>query len=53
MFEDGSKMFLEQVSHHPPVSNYYMIGPNNNYKYYGSSNFSSGAGFNSVKVKNN
>jgi len=52
LWEDGSKIFLEQTSHHPPISHYYMVGPKNNYKYYGYSNFSSGAGMNSVKVNN-
>jgi hypothetical protein len=27
-----------------------MLGPKNNYKYYGYGSFSAGAGFNSVKV---
>ena len=52
IWEDGSKIFLEQSSHHPPVSNYIMYGPDNNYKYWGFSNFSSHAGFNSLKVVN-
>ena len=52
MYEDGSKIFLEQTSHHPPISHYIMYGPNNNYKYYGYSVFSSSAGFNSLRVMN-
>jgi len=52
LWEDGSRMYLEQTSHHPPISHYLMLGPENNYKYYGYSNFSSGAGMNSVKVSN-
>ena len=49
-YEDGSKIYLEQSSHHPPISHYYMLGPNNNYKFYGYSDFSSSAGLNSIKV---
>lgn len=49
-YNDGSKIFLEQTSHHPPITNYIMYGPNNNYKFYGYSNFTSSAGLNSVKV---
>lgn len=49
-WEDGSHIFLEQTSHHPPVSHFYMMGPNSKYKYYGYSVFSSGAGINSLKV---
>jgi len=45
-------MFLEQTSHHPPVSHYYMLGPNNNFKFHGYSNFSSSAGLNSLKLLN-
>jgi len=52
LWEDGSKIYLEQTSHHPPVSNFYMIGPKKNYKYHGYVNYSAGAGFNSVKVHN-
>jgi len=52
MWEDGSQVYVEQTSHHPPVSNYLMIGPNNNYKFYGFSNFASSAGLNSLKLNN-
>jgi len=49
-YDDGSKIFLEQTSHHPPISHYIMYGPEENYKYYGFSQFSSSAGLNSLKV---
>lgn len=49
-YEDGSKVYLEQTSHHPPVSHYIMYGPNDAYKFYGYSNFTSSAGLNSLKV---
>jgi len=52
MYEDGSIVYLEQSCHHPPVSHFLMLGPNNNYKYYGYSNFGSSAGLNSLKVIN-
>lgn len=51
-WEDGSRIYLEQTSHHPPVSHYIMYGPNNNYKYYGYSNFTTSAGLNSMKLIN-
>lgn len=50
MYEDGSKIFLEQTSHHPPVSHFLMIGPYDSYKLHGFSNFTSSAGLNSLKV---
>jgi len=52
IWEDGSKMYLEQISHHPPVSSYYMVDPNQNYKFYGFSNFGTSAGLNSLKLQN-
>jgi hypothetical protein len=50
MYEDGSKVYLEQTSHHPPVSHYLMVGPDNSYKFSGFSLFKTSAGFNSLKV---
>jgi hypothetical protein len=52
-YEDGSKIYLEQTSHHPPISHYIMYGPNSNFKFSGFSNFSSSAGLNSLKVNFN
>jgi len=52
VYEDGSKIYLDQTSHHPPVSHFYMVGPKNNYKYHGFALFAAGAGINSVSVKN-
>ncbi len=49
-YEDGSTIYLEQTSHHPPISHYIMYGPNNNYTFSGFSLFSSSAGLNSLKV---
>ncbi len=50
MFEDGSIIYFEQTSHHPPISHYIMYGPNKLYKFYGFSSFGSSAGLNSLKV---
>jgi hypothetical protein len=49
-YEDGSKIYLEQSSHHPPITHYLMHGPNGLFKFYGFSNFTSSAGLNSLKV---
>ncbi|CEP02333.1 unnamed protein product (mitochondrion) [Plasmodiophora brassicae] len=38
-FGDGTQMYLEQTSHHPPVSHYQVFGPNNLYKLYGYATF--------------
>jgi hypothetical protein len=32
---DGSKIYVEQTSHHPPVSHYYVEGPNSRYIFSG------------------
>ena len=43
---------MEQSSHHPPISHFYMIGPNDNYKFYGFCNYVTNAGLNSLKIVN-
>jgi len=52
MFSDGSNVFVEQSSHHPPVSHYEVYGINNSYYYAGYSQFSTSAGLNSLTVTN-
>jgi len=49
-YEDGSRFFLEQISHHPPISYMLYHGPNDAYKFYGPSQFSASAGLNSVTL---
>jgi len=49
-YEDGSRMFLEQISHHPPVSYMLYHGPNEAYKFWGPSMFSASAGLNSFTL---
>jgi hypothetical protein len=34
-YNDGSKVYVEQTSHHPPVSSFLLYGPNENYVYSG------------------
>jgi hypothetical protein len=33
--DDGTTIDLEQTSHHPPTSNYYMVGPEKIYEMFG------------------
>ena len=48
---DGSKIWLEQTSHHPPVTHWYMEGPNNLYKFFGHGQIKAGlAGPNTIKA---
>jgi hypothetical protein len=52
IWEDGSHEYVEQTSHHPPCSNFLIIGPNNNYRFSGYFNFTSNAWINSMKLTN-
>lgn len=45
---DGTKVFLEQISHKPPISYVCMEGPNNLYRWFGYAQLSVKAYFNSV-----
>jgi len=49
-YNDGSQCFLEQTSHHPPVSYIWMLGHNGSYKFYGPSQFSASLGLNSLSL---
>jgi len=49
-YNDGTNVFLEQTSHHPPISYIQVYGHNNSYKCYGHSIFSASAGLNSLTL---
>jgi len=49
-YDDGSHLYLEQISHHPPVSYMLYYGPKEAYKFWGPSQFAASAGFNSVTL---
>ena len=49
-YDDGSHFYLEQVSHHPPISYILFMGPKDAYKYYGPSQYAASAGLNSLTV---
>jgi len=49
-YEDGSRIFLEQVSHHPPIAYMYFTGPNDSYRFYGPNAFHASAGLNSITL---
>lgn len=51
-YADGTQIYCEQVSHHPPISYFLAVGPNNSYRYYGCYNFSAHAGLNSMSLVN-
>ncbi len=49
LYEDGTAIFCEQASHHPPVTCWMMIGPNESWRYYGYGEWSASFWGNSVK----
>ena len=34
-YSDGTQLYCEQISHHPPISYFLVIGPRKEYRYYG------------------
>lgn len=51
-FNDGTTVYCEQTSHHPPVSYFLIIGPNKSYRYYGYYCYDAKAGLNSLTILN-
>ncbi|KAL4463958.1 hypothetical protein ABPG74_005895 [Tetrahymena malaccensis] len=51
-FKDGTQVYCEQISHHPPVSYFLVVGPSNSYKYYGRYDYDAKAGLNSLSILN-
>ncbi|KAJ3424521.1 oxysterol-binding protein [Anaeramoeba flamelloides] len=49
-FQNGTQVFCEQTSHHPPVSSFQLLGPNNKYMYCGYGNWSASFRGNSIHV---
>jgi len=48
--EDGTHIYCEQISHHPPITHIHIIGPDNIYEFSMYSGYSARASWNSVKV---
>lgn len=48
-FADGTQIFCEQVSHHPPISSWQVTGPGNSYHFYGHGQTAASARGNSLK----
>lgn len=49
--EDGTKIYLEQTSHHPPISHWEMIGPHESFHFYGHDQIIAGlSGPNTLKA---
>eukprot|EP00802_Teleaulax_amphioxeia_P007212 Tamp_07218.p1 GENE.Tamp_07218~~Tamp_07218.p1 ORF type:complete len:462 (-),score=85.12 Tamp_07218:1145-2530(-) len=50
-FQGGVNLFVEQTSHHPPVTSWLLEGPNKSFKYYGWSTYEASFGYNKLFVK--
>ena len=48
--QDGAYLFMEQTSHHPPITHFYIEGPNGNYKLTGWSQHSIKVGLQSCNL---
>lgn len=51
-FEDGTKIYCEHTSHHPPIANFLVEDPNERYKLYGYYEFKAQISSNSLIMKN-
>ncbi|CAK69397.1 unnamed protein product (macronuclear) [Paramecium tetraurelia] len=51
-YEDGTQLYCEQISHHPPLSYFLVYGPKKSYKFYGYSLYEAKAGLNSLTILN-
>lgn len=49
---DGTKIYAEQVSHHPPISYFLIVGADESYKFSGMYDFEISPGLNSLTMKN-
>lgn len=49
-YNDGTQCYVEQISHHPPITYFLIKGPNKLYDYYGYYSMSAKAGLNQLKV---
>jgi len=45
-YSDGSKLYMEQTCHHPPISSFHLVAPGKMYEYYGFTTFDIGFGYN-------
>src|SRR5690606_24058201 len=47
VYPDGSRVYLEQTSHHPPVSHFYLVGEG--FKFYGYGGYAAAIRGNALK----
>jgi len=47
--EDGTEIYMEQTTHHPPASNWEVFGPKKEYHYWGTGIWAASCTGNTVK----
>lgn len=52
-YPEGTKVYAEQISHHPPISYFLVYGPQDSYVYSGYYDIDVKAGLNSMNIINN
>lgn len=52
-WSNGTSFYAEQSSHHPPTSDYEIIGPNNSWYCYSHASFDVSTGVNQLEIKQN
>ena len=51
-YPDGTQIYCEQISHHPPISYFLVIGPEDSYRYIEYYAFEANAGLNTMTLTN-
>lgn len=51
-YPDGTEMFVEQISHHPPISYFLVVGPKEEYRFFGYYHFEARPSLNSASLIN-
>lgn len=51
-YPEGTKVYAEQISHHPPISYFLLYGPDDSYTYSGYYDIDVKAGLNSMAIRN-
>eukprot|EP00295_Goniomonas_pacifica_P017541 CAMPEP_0175845576 /NCGR_PEP_ID=MMETSP0107_2-20121207/22300_1 /TAXON_ID=195067 ORGANISM="Goniomonas pacifica, Strain CCMP1869" /NCGR_SAMPLE_ID=MMETSP0107_2 /ASSEMBLY_ACC=CAM_ASM_000203 /LENGTH=459 /DNA_ID=CAMNT_0017160147 /DNA_START=42 /DNA_END=1421 /DNA_ORIENTATION=+ len=48
--DDGTSIFMEQTSHHPPVTSWQVFGPQREFSFYGHVQYAASFGYNKLRV---
>lgn len=51
-FEEGTRVYCEHTSHHPPIANFLVVDPQESYEFFGFHEFKAKLSKNSLTMKN-